>query len=125
VEEHLEGLFTEEDPLGARHEESVTVADRRSESLVAEFYESPSANDEALIESNASKDDWISRNGRQRREVKSVWYECKADFLASKTDPDSSPMKRRESKGSHLGYYTRKVPTPPRNPTRPVNQAAP
>jgi hypothetical protein len=63
VEEHLEGLFTEEDPLGARHEESVTVADGRGESLVAEFYESPSANDEALIERNASKGDWISRNG--------------------------------------------------------------
>ena len=50
MEEHLEGLFTEEDPLGARHEESVTVADGRGESLVAEFYESPSANDEAHIE---------------------------------------------------------------------------
>jgi transposase len=109
VEEHLEGLFTEEDPLGARHEESVIVADGRGESLVAEFYESPSANDEALIERNASKDDWISRHGRQRREVKGVWYKRKADFLASKTDPDSSPMKRRESKGSHLGYYTHYV----------------
>ena len=54
---------------------------------------------------NASKDDWISRNGRQRREQKGVWYRRKADFLASRTDPDSSAMKRRESKGSHLGYY--------------------
>jgi Transposase domain (DUF772) len=125
VEEHLEGLFTEEDPLGSRHEESVSVADGRGESLVAEFYESPSANDEALIERDASKDDWISRNGHQRREVKGVWYKRKADFLASKTDPDSSPMKRRESKGSHLGYYTRKVPAPPSNPTRPVSQAPP
>jgi hypothetical protein len=87
----------------------VIVADGRGESLVAEFYESPSANDEALIERNASKDDWISRHGRQRREVKGVWYKRKADFLASKTDPDSSPMKRRESKGSHLGYYTHYV----------------
>jgi hypothetical protein len=125
VEEHLEGPFTEEDPLGARHEESVTAADGRGESLVAEFYESPSANDEALIERDASKDDWISRNGHHRRELKGVWYKRKANFLASKTDPDSSPMKRRESKGSHLGYYTRKVPTPPWNPTRPVNQAPP
>ena len=58
---------------------------------------------------NAAKDDWISRNGRQRREQKGVWYRRKADFLASKTDPDSSPMKRRESKGSHLGYYTHYV----------------
>jgi hypothetical protein len=34
-----------------------------------------------------------------------VWYKRTADFLASRTDPDSSPMKRRDSKGSHLGYY--------------------
>jgi hypothetical protein len=41
--------------------------------------------------------------------VKGVWYKRKADFLASKTDPDSSQMKRRESKGSHVGYYTHYV----------------
>lgn len=29
----------------------------------------------------------------------------KADLLASKSEPDASPMKRRDSKGSHLGYY--------------------
>jgi hypothetical protein len=57
------------------------------------------------VKRNGSKDDWISRNGRQRREQKGVWYRRKADFLASRTDPDSSAMKRRESKGSHLGYY--------------------
>lgn len=38
-----------------------------------------------------------------------VWYRRKADFLASRTDPDSSPMKRRGSKGSHLGYYNHYV----------------
>ena len=58
---------------------------------------------------NGPKDDWISRDGSQRREQKGVWYRRKADFLASMTDPDSSPMKRRESKGSHLGYYTHYV----------------
>ena len=76
---------------------------------VAELYELPSVGDEALAEENAAKDDWISRDGRQRREQKGVWYRRKADFLASKTDPDSSPMKRRDSKGSHLGYYTHYV----------------
>ena len=69
------------------------------------LYELPSAEDEGLVEENASKDDWISRDGRQRREQKGVWYRRKGDFVASSTDPDSSPMKRRESKGSHLGYY--------------------
>ena len=109
VEEHLEGLFTEEEPFSAEQEQSFTVAEEQDASAVAELYELPSAEDETLVERNASKDDWISRNGRQRREQKGVWYRRKADFLASKTDPDSSPMKRRESKGSHLGYYNHYV----------------
>jgi hypothetical protein len=55
--------------------------------------------------SNAAGGDWISRTGRQRREVKGAWYRRTADFLCSETDPDASPMKRRDSKGSHLGYH--------------------
>ena len=69
----------------------------------------PAAHDEELLAENASRRDWIARNGRQKREVKGVWYKRTADFLASKTDPDASPMKRRNSKGSHLGYYAHYV----------------
>jgi transposase len=105
VEEHLGELFAEQEPLSPKQEESVATTVGWDESPVVELYELPSANDEALLEKNASKDDWISRDGRQRREQRGVWYRRKADFLASKTDPDSSPMKRSESKGSHLGYY--------------------
>jgi transposase len=93
VEAHLGGLFEEdEDTNEAEPETSL-----------------PTADDAALKEQNAAKSDWISRNGRQRREVKGVWYRRTADFLCSETDPDSSPMKRRDSKGSHLGYYTHYV----------------
>jgi transposase len=110
VEEHLGELFAEEGPLDAeQEEESATIANEWGESLVAGFHDLPSADDEALMESNGPKDDWISRNGSQRREQKGVWYRRKADFLASMTDPDSSPMKRRESKGSQLGYSTHYV----------------
>jgi hypothetical protein len=109
VEEHLGEHFDEEDPRGAQQGENAIVAGERGEPHVAELHELPSAADEALMESNGPKDDWISRNGRQRREVKGSWYRRKADFLASKTDPDSSLMRRRESKGSHLGYYTHYV----------------
>ena len=109
VEEHLGELFAEEAPLGAQQGESVIVTDERGEPHVVELHELPSADDEALMESNRPKDNWISRNGRQRREVKGSWYRRKADFLASKIDPDSSLMRRRESKGSHLGYYTHYV----------------
>jgi len=111
VEEHLGELFTEEQLPDAEQEETISaLVDSRDELLpVAEFYELPSADEEALIAENASKDDWISRDGRQRRERKGMWYLRKADFLASSTDPDSSPMKRRASKGSHLGYYNHYV----------------
>lgn len=93
-----------------QEQESATIANEWGESPpIGEFYELPSADNEALIAQNTLRDDWISRNGPQRREVKGSWYQRKADFLASRTDPDSSPMKRRESKGSHLGYYTHYV----------------
>ena len=93
VEAHLGGLFEDDgDAIGAEPGASL-----------------PAANDAALNERNAAGSDWIARNGRQRREVKGVWYRRTADFLASETDPDSSPMKRRDSKGSHLGYYAHYV----------------
>jgi transposase len=100
VEEHLDGLFERELP-GA-----VTDGARV---LAGEPPALPAAHDEGLLVENAAREDWIARNGRQRREVKGVWYRRTADFLASKTDPDSSPMKRRDSKGSHLGYYAHYV----------------
>jgi transposase len=95
VEEHLDGLFERKSP-------STENGDARASSL-------PAADEEVLLAENAAGGDWISRTGRQRREVKGVWYKRTADFLASKTDPDSSPMKRRDSKGSHLGYYAHYV----------------
>jgi transposase len=100
VEEHLGGLF-EQEPQGEQ--------DGGARAPVDEPRALPAAHDEALLAENAAKIDWISSNGRQRREVKGVWYRRTADFLASKTDPDSSPMKRRDSKGSHLGYYAHYV----------------
>ncbi len=109
VEEHLGEVFTVEEPPNAEQEEDVRTASERGESPVAKLYELPFVGDDALAEENATKDDWISRDGRQRRERKGVWYRRKADFLASSTDPESSPMKRRDSKGSHLGYYTHYV----------------
>ncbi len=109
VEEHLGEVFTVEEPPNAEQEDNVSTATSDSPRSEAELYELPSVGDNALAEKNSARDDWISRNGRQRREQKGVWYRRKADFLASGTDPDSSPMKRRDSKGSHLGYYAHYV----------------
>jgi transposase len=110
VEEHLGEVFTVEEPPKAEQEEDdARTASERRELPVAELYELPSVGNKALAQENGAAEDWISRDGRQRREQKGVWYQRKADFLASSTDPDSSPMKRRDSKGSHLGYYTHYV----------------
>jgi hypothetical protein len=78
VEEHLDELFTEDELPNPNQEDSIATGDGGSDdSLVGDFYELPSADDEVLIAENAAKDDWISRNGRQRREQKGVWYRRK------------------------------------------------
>jgi transposase len=93
VERHMDDLFEDDEEPSSFESDAIL----------------PSADDEGLKTANTAETDWISTNGRQRREVKGVWYKRTADFLASKTDPDSSPMKRRGSKGSHLGYYAHYV----------------
>ena len=110
MEEHLGELFTDQEELvGAQQEAIAIAAYSQYGPSASELYELPSADHKTLVVENAAKDNWISRVGRQRREQKGVWYRRKADFLASKTDPHSSPMKRTESKGSHLGYYAHYV----------------
>jgi hypothetical protein len=106
VEEHLGKVFRVEEPTNVEQEDDMSTASERGQSSVAEPYELPFVGNKAPAKENAAREDWISRDGRQRREQKGVWYRRKAGFLASKTDPDSSPMKRRNSKGSHLGYHT-------------------
>ena len=84
MEEHLGKLFTEEEPLEAEQdEERITVANQWDESLVGVLYELPSADDEDLVEENASKDDWISRDGRQRREQRLEKVNIEALLIAS------------------------------------------
>jgi hypothetical protein len=64
----------------------------------------PASDDEELTVFNTAKEDWITRMGRQEREVKGNFYRRKADLFLSKTDPDASPMKRKGADHSHLGY---------------------
>ena len=77
MEEHLDGLFEAAKPDAAEGEPDACL---------------PAAHDESLLAENAAEEDWISSNGRQRREVKGVWYRRTADFLCSETDPDASPL---------------------------------
>jgi transposase len=99
VEQHLHDLFEEypqEDPDGALGD--------AARAAVGDVDALPSSEDAELICANAAKSDWISRAGRQDREVKGTFYRRKADLFLSKTDPDASPMKRKGADHSHLGY---------------------
>jgi transposase len=101
AEQHLRDLFEEgQDP----QEESAHDADGAPRAADGDLDHLPHSNDEELITANVPRSDWISRVGRQDRQVKSNSYRRKADLFLSKTDPDASPMKRKGADHSHLGY---------------------
>lgn len=99
MEQHLHDLFEkgpQEDPAGSQADPA--------RAAVGDLDPPPSSEDEDLISTNTAKSDWISKVGRQDREVKGDFYRRKADLFLSKTDPDASPMKRKGADHSHLGY---------------------
>ena len=63
----------------------------------------------ALSEANARRHRWIAQAGRQQREVVRWGYRRLADLRASTTDPDASPMHRKNKGASRLGYLTHYV----------------
>jgi transposase len=101
VEQHLQNLFEgdpQEDPDGAPGGAARATANEDFDLL-------PSSENVELIFANAAKSDWISKAGRQDREVKGNFYRRKADLFLSKTDPDASPMKRKGADHTHLLGY--------------------
>jgi transposase len=101
VEQHLQDLFEEEEEDS---QEPAHDADGAARAVNGDLGHLPHSNDEKLFTTNAAKEDWISRVGRQDREVKGNFYRRKADLFLSKTDPDASPMKRKGADHTHLGY---------------------
>jgi hypothetical protein len=99
VEQHLQDLFEEDSPEEPPHD-----ADGAARTADGDFDHLPHSNDKELISANAARSDWISKVGRQDREVKGNFYQRKADLFLSKTDPDASPMKRKGADHSHLRY---------------------
>jgi transposase len=99
VEQHLQDLFegASPNPDGVSGDTARATATEDPDSL-------PTSEDVELVSANAAKSDWISKAGRQDREVKGDFYRRKADLFLSKTDPDASPMKRKGADHSHLGY---------------------
>lgn len=56
-----------------------------------------------LATANGQRHDWLAEDGRQRRDVAGRDYRRIADYQASRTDPDASPM---HTKGNgHPGYH--------------------
>jgi transposase len=99
VEQHLQDLFEED-----AQEEPDLNADGAPRTTAGDLDHLPYSNDDELISANAARSDWITKAGRQDREVKGNFYRRKADLFLSKTDPDASPMKRKGADHSHLGY---------------------
>jgi transposase len=60
-----------------------------------------------LAEANRCRHDWIAAEGKPQREVRSRnnYYQRTADFRASATDPDATPLHLKGG-GTHLGYQT-------------------
>lgn len=89
VEDHLDGLFQEE--------EEVREPDAAPLQTVA---------DGGLADANARREDWVSRGGSQDRSFESGSRRRTSDARVSRTDPDATPM--RLGKGeTRLGYTRR------------------
>src|SRR5215211_4249711 len=99
VEAHLSELF--EDSPGPRSG-AVEAPGTKPKAL-------PTADDERLTQVNAPRLDWVSRGGKQDREVRGKQYRRTADIRASTTDPDATPMQLGGSKKTRLGYQTHYV----------------
>jgi transposase len=98
LEEHLAGIFPEEAQLeeGANAPEITAVGPDGQEGR-------------ALSEANAKRHRWIEGAGRQQREVVRWGYRRLANLRASATDPDASPMQRKNKSASGLGYLAHYV----------------
>jgi transposase len=100
VEAHLARLFEEKDNAD---DDGNDDPDGNSEPACLPI----ALTDEAradLAERAAGRHDWIGEAGRRDRTKTSGPYRRTADFRASPTDPDASPL-RPSGSGVHLGYH--------------------
>jgi len=97
VEAHLARLFEEKDEDGSDD----PGGDSGPTHMPVALTEEARAD---LAERAADRHDWIGETGRPDRTKTSVPYRRIADFRASSTDPDASPL-RPSDRGAHLGYH--------------------
>jgi transposase len=109
VEAHLSDLFEEDD---VRHQQDAEDLQEMEDARFGDegsVHNLPTAQDEDLLRSNSTSEDWISRGGAQDRSFKGTsWRERTADTRASRTDPDATPMRWSEN-ARKLGYQTNYV----------------
>jgi transposase len=109
VEGYLQDLFGDDAPM--HHEEQRDLrnagdAGPEDEESVSEL---PTAGDRDLARANSASEDWVSRGGAQDRSFAGApGRERTADFRASRTDPDATPMRWSEN-ARRLGYRTNYV----------------
>jgi transposase len=113
IQTHLDALFSEEtilqEPQAIPDEEHPEIAPLSvppvlSTPLPVVLSESEQ---EDLAATNASRQDWIAKEGSPDRAVHGQ-YQRTADFRISTTDPDATPL-RLKGGGTHLGYQTHYV----------------
>jgi len=84
MEQHLRDLFEEDS------QEPALDADGAARPAEGDLDHLPDSNDEEFITANAAKEDWISKVGRQDREVKGNFYRRKA-HTSSSARPTPTP----------------------------------
>jgi hypothetical protein len=99
LKEHLEEIFSEQTPF-------IQGADARG---IAAVVGPTGEKRRALAQKNARQHRWISKAGRQHREVVRWGYRRIVDLRVSTTDPDASPMQHKSKSTSGLGYQTHYV----------------
>jgi hypothetical protein len=109
VEAHLSDLFEEADIRHQKDAEDLQEMEDARFGDEGSVHNLPTAQDEDLLRSNSTSEDWISRGGAQDRSFKGTsWRERTADTRASRTDPDATPMRWSEN-ARKLGYQTNYV----------------
>jgi transposase len=111
VEAHLARLFAETeaagdgDGSGADDEDGGDQAGGADSPAPTSLPVALTAADRAdLAEAAAARHDWIGEAGRPDRSVVRAGYRRQADFWASPTDPDASPLRPPNTR-PHLGYH--------------------
>jgi transposase len=116
---HLAALFAEADPQEVQQEAAASPLDSAlplAEDGSAGAFPPPlsvalsEVELEKLAFENAERHDWIARAGKPQRDIRGLYhyYQRRADFRISTTDPDATPMGLKGG-GVHLGYHVHYV----------------